>query len=88
MSLASLTNAATTATTFANDARKKSPNLANMAATGGTGIANMATLFTEGARVRVTDGSSRLRKKGEDTVGRLKTKTGLKRLAVKSDSSG
>ncbi|KAI4272858.1 MAG: hypothetical protein L6R38_006496 [Xanthoria sp. 2 TBL-2021] len=87
MSLASLTNAATTATTFANDARKKSSNLANMATTGGTGIANMATLFTEGARVRVSDGSSRLRKKGEGTVERLKTKPGLKRLAVRSDSS-
>ncbi|KAI4214436.1 MAG: hypothetical protein L6R36_009426 [Xanthoria steineri] len=86
MSLASLTSSATT---LAHDARKRSSNLsANMATSGGSGIANMATLFTEGARFRVNDGSSRLRMKGEDTVERLKTGTDLKRLTVRSDSSG
>lgn len=86
MSLASLTSSATI---LAHDARQKGSNLsANMTTGGGAGIANMATLFTEGARFRVNDGSSRLRMKGEDTVERLKTGTDLKRLTVRSDSSG
>ncbi|KAL8992032.1 MAG: hypothetical protein Q9169_007424, partial [Polycauliona sp. 2 TL-2023] len=84
MSLASLTNAATTVTTFANDARKKSSsNLASM----GRQSKDMATAFAVGAQAQ----GSKLRTAGgyDGNLQRFGKKKGPElRVAMRSDSSG
>lgn len=84
MSLESLTNAASAATTYASDARKKgSTNLANMR----RHSANMATTLASTARDRAQENSSRLWRAGyEGTLQRLSSDP--KRLAmIRSESS-
>ncbi|KAL8666804.1 MAG: hypothetical protein Q9168_007399 [Polycauliona sp. 1 TL-2023] len=88
MSLVSLTNAATTVKTLANDARKKSSsNLASM----GRQSMDMASALAGGARDQAQAKSSKLRVSGYDgTLQRLGRKSGteLKRVSMRSDSSG
>ncbi|KAL8853019.1 MAG: hypothetical protein Q9221_002167 [Calogaya cf. arnoldii] len=87
MSLASsISNAAATATTFANDARKKSS----------TNLVNMASSIKEGATMRWAQEKPSMLKSstvgymGDGTLQRLKsgTELGAKRFEIRTDSSG
>ncbi|KAL8894938.1 MAG: hypothetical protein Q9192_003952 [Flavoplaca navasiana] len=84
MSLACLTNAANTATAFASDARK---NTSSNLVTVGRQSKDMATSFALSAKERVQVKKAKFI--GYDgTLQRLKSTPDLKRLAMRSDSSG
>lgn len=84
MSLACLTNAATTATAFASDARKKS---SSNFVTVGRQSKDIATAFALSAKEKAQEKKAKIL--GYDgTLQRLKPARELKRLAVRSDSLG